>query len=104
MIFALVFWDIIFAPIPGAFETAFQTAPLDIATDAFEIARRPMIEERMRKDLLEIVACFSIKRDVSSSKLKDQVISYQSNKKYNWFSLLLKAKGIEVEICSVKEE
>ncbi|POW10717.1 hypothetical protein PSTT_05877 [Puccinia striiformis] len=164
MIFALVFWDIIFAPIPGAFETAFQTAPLDIATDAFEIARRPMIEERMRsihengneeiqrrleetyrreferktwsigithsswdryrlEDLLEIVAFFGTldKRDVSSSKLKDQVISYQSNKKYvhlfsisstlpllypfkNWFSLLLKAKGIEVEICSVKEE
>ncbi|KNZ45352.1 hypothetical protein VP01_820g1 [Puccinia sorghi] len=37
--FCLVFWDVIFAPVPGAFETSFQTAPLDMATDAFRIGK-----------------------------------------------------------------
>lgn len=31
----LLFWDIIFAPIPGVFETPYQTAPLDMRSDAF---------------------------------------------------------------------
>ncbi|KAI9619233.1 hypothetical protein H4Q26_011914 [Puccinia striiformis f. sp. tritici PST-130] len=141
---------------PGAFETAFQTAPLDIATDAFEIARRPMIEERMRsihengneeiqrrleetyrreferktwsigithsswdryrlEDLLEIVACFSVEAFtlISGALFEDWTVwsagapdlwSVFYVPSPNWFSLLLKAKGIEVEICSVKEE
>ncbi|GAA6016477.1 hypothetical protein JCM8202_006053 [Rhodotorula sphaerocarpa] len=47
MIFALIFWDILFAPVDGVFETPFQTAPLDLATDAFAIVRRPAINERL---------------------------------------------------------
>ncbi|GAA5933114.1 fanconi-associated nuclease 1 [Sporobolomyces koalae] len=46
-IFALVFWDIIFAPVDGVFETPFQSAPLDLATDAFAIVRRPAIDARL---------------------------------------------------------
>ncbi|GAA5969565.1 hypothetical protein JCM21900_002347, partial [Sporobolomyces salmonicolor] len=46
-IFALIFWDIIFAPVDGVFETAFQSAPLDLATDAFAIVRRPAITARL---------------------------------------------------------
>ncbi|CEQ43030.1 SPOSA6832_04915, partial [Sporobolomyces salmonicolor] len=45
--FALIFWDIIFAPVDGVFETAFQSAPLDLATDAFAIVRRPAITARL---------------------------------------------------------
>ncbi|GAA6000814.1 fanconi-associated nuclease 1 [Rhodotorula paludigena] len=47
MIFALTFWDILFAPVDGVFETEFQTAPLDLATDAFAIVRRPAITARL---------------------------------------------------------
>ncbi|MBW0528897.1 hypothetical protein O181_068612 [Austropuccinia psidii MF-1] len=47
MIFSLIFWDILFAPVDGAFETSFQTAPLDLTTDAFAIVRRPLIEDRV---------------------------------------------------------
>ncbi|GAA6056318.1 hypothetical protein JCM3770_000667 [Rhodotorula araucariae] len=47
MIFALTFWDILFAPVDGVFETAYQTAPLDLATDAFAIVRRPAITARL---------------------------------------------------------
>ncbi|GAA6012142.1 hypothetical protein JCM11491_001762 [Sporobolomyces phaffii] len=46
-IFALVFWDIVFAPVDGVFETAYQSAPLDLATDAFAIVRRPAIDARL---------------------------------------------------------
>lgn len=35
--FTLVFWDIIFADVNGVFETAYQTAPLDLSSDAFAI-------------------------------------------------------------------
>ncbi|KAG2100148.1 uncharacterized protein F5147DRAFT_747172 [Suillus discolor] len=48
-LFGILFWDIIFLPIPGAFETPFQTAPLDIAEDAFYHARREPIETRLKE-------------------------------------------------------
>ncbi|KAF9469395.1 VRR-NUC domain-containing protein [Collybia nuda] len=46
-IFALLFWDIIFAEVPGAFETAFQDRPLDMNEDSFYYARRDLIEQRL---------------------------------------------------------
>lgn len=48
-LFGILFWDIIFLPIPGAFETPFQTAPLDITEDAFYHARRDAIEARLQE-------------------------------------------------------
>ncbi|KIK92306.1 hypothetical protein PAXRUDRAFT_830065 [Paxillus rubicundulus Ve08.2h10] len=47
MLFGLLFWDIIFAPVPGAFETAYQTAPLDIAEDSFYHSRKDLMEKRL---------------------------------------------------------
>ncbi|KAF9053139.1 hypothetical protein BJ165DRAFT_1339846 [Panaeolus papilionaceus] len=47
MLFALLFWDIIFASVPGAFETPFQTCPLDMFEDAFYYARKQLIEARL---------------------------------------------------------
>lgn len=47
MLFSLLFWDIIFQSIPGAFETPYQTAPLDIAEDSFYHARKDLMEERL---------------------------------------------------------
>lgn len=46
-LFGLLFWDIIFAPIPGAFETPYQAAPLDIFDDTFYHARQELIETRL---------------------------------------------------------
>jgi fanconi-associated nuclease 1 len=48
-IFGLLFWDIIFAPVRGAFETKFQSAPLDIVDDSFYYARKEQIEARMEE-------------------------------------------------------
>lgn len=46
-IFGLLFWDIIFKSIPGAFETPFQAAPLDINTDTFYHSRRELFDKRL---------------------------------------------------------
>jgi len=46
-LFGLLFWDIIFAPIPGAFETPYQTAPLDMLDDTFYLSREEIIEARL---------------------------------------------------------
>lgn len=46
-IFGILFWDIIFAPIPGAFETPYQTAPLDISHESFYTSRQHLIDERL---------------------------------------------------------
>ncbi|KAJ7125136.1 VRR-NUC domain-containing protein [Mycena epipterygia] len=46
-LFGLLFWDIIFANVPGAFETPWQTGPLDIAENSFYRARRERIENRL---------------------------------------------------------
>jgi fanconi-associated nuclease 1 len=48
-IFGLLFWDIIFAPIPGAFETPYQSAPLDIGEDSFYRARHDLIKIRLNE-------------------------------------------------------
>ncbi|KAG0236563.1 hypothetical protein BGW42_003218 [Actinomortierella wolfii] len=47
-LFGLMFWDILFTPIEGVFETAYQTAPLDLGTEAFYMTRQSMIEERVQ--------------------------------------------------------
>ena len=38
-----------FSPVPGAFETPYQSAPLDIATECFFFARKDAIEERLEQ-------------------------------------------------------
>ncbi|KAL7334981.1 hypothetical protein PS15p_200529 [Mucor circinelloides] len=49
MIMVLLFWDIIFAPIPGVFETPYQSEPLDLRTDAFYESRSDLINARLRE-------------------------------------------------------
>ncbi|KIP06053.1 hypothetical protein PHLGIDRAFT_128521 [Phlebiopsis gigantea 11061_1 CR5-6] len=57
-LFSLLFFDIIFTPIPGAFETPYQVSPLDIGSDTFYLARRELIDARLARiaagDALEI--------------------------------------------------
>ncbi|KAF8912179.1 VRR-NUC domain-containing protein [Gymnopilus junonius] len=48
-IFGLLFWDIIFADVPGAFETPFQFAPLDMFEDTFYHARKERIDARLKE-------------------------------------------------------
>ncbi|KAG6812134.1 hypothetical protein H0H92_004249 [Tricholoma furcatifolium] len=48
-LFSLLFWDIIFADVPGAFETAYQTAPLDLMEDSFYRARKDLIDTRLEE-------------------------------------------------------
>jgi len=48
-IWGLLMWDILFAPIDGAFETAYQSEPLDLRTDAFAEVRRELIDERLKE-------------------------------------------------------
>ncbi|KAK9462522.1 VRR-NUC domain-containing protein [Lipomyces oligophaga] len=45
--FAYLFWDIIFLPVPFVFETGYQTAPLDISTEAFYLSRSGEINDRL---------------------------------------------------------
>ena len=47
MLFALLFWDILFAEVPNVFQTPHQTAPLDLCTDAFYATRQDHIEDRL---------------------------------------------------------
>ncbi|KAK9237950.1 VRR-NUC domain-containing protein [Lipomyces kononenkoae] len=46
-IFAYVFWDILFLPVPYVFETEFQRAPLDLNTEAFYLSRASEINRRL---------------------------------------------------------
>ncbi|OLL22858.1 Fanconi-associated nuclease 1, partial [Neolecta irregularis DAH-3] len=46
-LFALLFWDILFTPLPGVFETEFQTAPMDLTSDAFYPSRFSEINSRL---------------------------------------------------------
>ena len=46
-LFGLAFWDIVFAPIPGAFQHPFQLGPLDLRGTDFRRRRRAAVEERL---------------------------------------------------------
>ncbi|MDF1667860.1 MAG: VRR-NUC domain-containing protein, partial [Planctomycetota bacterium] len=46
-LFGLAFWDIIFAPIQGAFEHPFQHGPLDLHSAEFRQAREQLIVDRL---------------------------------------------------------
>jgi hypothetical protein len=43
-LFGLLFWDVIFAPLPGAFFHEFQAAPADLYADNFVSRRRTLID------------------------------------------------------------
>ncbi|KAJ7549063.1 hypothetical protein O6H91_07G038500 [Diphasiastrum complanatum] len=45
--FGLLMWDVLFANVADVFQTPFQTAPLDLGTDAFCPTRWPLIESRL---------------------------------------------------------
>ena len=46
-LFGLAFWDIVFAPVPGAFQHPFQLGPLDLHGAEFRRARRALIDQRL---------------------------------------------------------
>ncbi|XP_057526290.1 fanconi-associated nuclease 1 homolog isoform X2 [Amaranthus tricolor] len=48
-IYGLLMWDIIFSDVPDTFRTRFQSAPLDMDSDNFYIARKGIIEHHLQK-------------------------------------------------------
>ncbi len=46
-LFGLVFWDIIFAPIKGAFFNPFQRGPADLFSSQFRLVREALIADRL---------------------------------------------------------
>ena len=46
-LFAYLFWDVLFVYIPNVFQTAYQTCPLDLHTDAFFPSRASEINHRL---------------------------------------------------------
>lgn len=48
-LFGLAFWDIIFAPVDGAFINAYQTAPLDLYTQEFSQKRKAELQKRLQQ-------------------------------------------------------
>ncbi|GLI71599.1 hypothetical protein VaNZ11_016863 [Volvox africanus] len=47
-LWALLFWEVLFMDVPGVFRSPFQTAPLDLDTDAFLPARREAVDARLQ--------------------------------------------------------
>ncbi|GKV25046.1 hypothetical protein SLEP1_g34555 [Rubroshorea leprosula] len=48
-IFSLLMWDVLFSDVPNVFRSRFQTAPLDLETDHFYLARQDIIEAQLEK-------------------------------------------------------
>ena len=48
-LFGLAFWDVVFAPVVGAFQHPFQSAPLDLRTAEFRRARQELIDRRLEE-------------------------------------------------------
>ncbi len=48
-LFGLLFWSVLFAEVPEVFRTPFQSAPLDLGSDTFAAARRPLLDARLQE-------------------------------------------------------
>lgn len=48
-LFGLLFWDVIFAPVPGAFSHPFQRAPLDFNQPGFSRRRQALFDARLQE-------------------------------------------------------
>lgn len=48
-LWGLLMWPVLFAEVPEVFRTPFQSAPLDLGTDAFFAAREPAIRARLQE-------------------------------------------------------
>ena len=48
-VFVLLMWDVLFLSVPGAFETPYQRAPMDLGTDIFLEARKEAIEAQLHR-------------------------------------------------------
>ena len=48
-LFGLAFWDVVFAPVAGAFQHAFQLGPLDLSSPSFRLKRADAIEQRLEE-------------------------------------------------------
>ncbi|KAK9325540.1 VRR-NUC domain-containing protein [Lipomyces orientalis] len=59
-IFAYLFWDILFLPVPYVFETEFQIAPLDLSTEAFYLSRASEINRRLADIENNLTAKFAL--------------------------------------------
>ncbi|MEP4486118.1 MAG: VRR-NUC domain-containing protein [Halioglobus sp.] len=48
-LFGLAFWEQIFAPIPGAFNNAYQSVPADMYEQEFLLRRKTLLEQRLQQ-------------------------------------------------------
>lgn len=48
-LFAVLLWDVLFAPLPDVFRSPFQGAPLDLGTDAFAPARAELLQQALTR-------------------------------------------------------
>jgi hypothetical protein len=71
-LFGLAFWDVVFAPVEGAFQHPFQYGPLDLHSPDFRAARAAAVERRLdelRSDPApgpRLMAVYDAKRDVAN--------------------------------------
>jgi fanconi-associated nuclease 1 len=48
-LFGILLWDVLFAPVPDVFRSRFQSAPLDLCTDAFAPARAGVLHTALQR-------------------------------------------------------
>jgi fanconi-associated nuclease 1 len=48
-LFGILLWDVLFAPVPDVFRSRFQSAPLDLCTDAFAPARAEVLQSALQR-------------------------------------------------------
>ncbi|KAJ2708688.1 hypothetical protein H4R19_004628, partial [Coemansia spiralis] len=46
-LFALLFWEVIFHPLPGVLDTEYQSQPLDMGSESFYPSRRALVDARL---------------------------------------------------------
>jgi Fanconi-associated nuclease 1 len=106
-LFALLMWPALFSPLPGAFETSYQTAPLDLGEDTFAPARTEQVE-RLLQQMSNTSAALEMLRETDSRERPRQTWAVGINWDYDARSLqevlqCIGGKGMSV-ICRMLAE
>jgi hypothetical protein len=74
----LTFWDVIFAPIPGAFFNPFQRAPSDFSDSQFSKRRQTLINDRMQAVAGGEMKAYLLKHYHTKRGLQNPLVSWSS--------------------------
>ena len=99
-LFGLLFWDVLFSPVPGMFQHPYQSAPMDLGSRYFREARRGRIRRRLREIALQPIPQLLTQSHLTHEGESCQLVAFDT---YSLTDLLAAAKALGSALPPIME-